>query len=92
MLPPGQVVGYRCPCCETCVGAGAWHSKDRLTTFLVGESVLGWPKAARALKDVCNQHQVMARSAPWLWLRPGIAPHWNFRVTRLETSGRGVPC
>ena len=49
MLLPGQVVRYRCPCCEAYVSAGAWHVKDRLTTFLVGESVLGWPKAARAL-------------------------------------------
>ncbi len=42
----------RCINCETLVSTQAFHRKDALTTFLVGESVLGWPKAHAALKKV----------------------------------------
>ena len=42
----------RCPCCEAFVSEAAFHSKDSLTTFLVGEGVLGWPKAHKAFKMV----------------------------------------
>ncbi|BDA44896.1 hypothetical protein COCOBI_06-3740 [Coccomyxa sp. Obi] len=40
----------RCPCCEAFVSEAAFHKKDLLTTFFVGEGVLGWPKAHKALK------------------------------------------
>ena len=45
----------RCPCCEAFVSEAAFHKKDLLTTFFVGEGVLGWPKAHRALKLVRSQ-------------------------------------
>lgn len=32
----------------------AFHKKDLLTTFIVGEGVLGWSKAHKALKMVCS--------------------------------------
>lgn len=49
---PGEQVSMRCPCCEAFVSNAAFHNKDLLTTFLVGEGVLGWPKAHKALKMV----------------------------------------
>ena len=48
----GDPVTRRCISCETLVSTQAFHRKDALTTFLVGESVLGWPKAHAALKKV----------------------------------------
>ncbi|CAL5229982.1 g13414 [Coccomyxa viridis] len=48
----GDPVTRRCINCETLVSTQAFHRKDILTTFLVGESVLGWPKAHAALKKV----------------------------------------
>ena len=52
VLCPGDPVTRRCINCETLVSNQAFHRKDILTTFLVGESVLGWPKAHAALKKV----------------------------------------
>ena len=49
---PGEPVTRRCVNCEALVSTQAFHRKDTLTTFLVGESVLGWPKAHAALKKV----------------------------------------
>ncbi|KAK9908128.1 hypothetical protein WJX75_002978 [Coccomyxa subellipsoidea] len=46
----GEQVSMLCPCCEAFVSNAAFHNKDLLTTFLVGEGVLGWPKAHKALK------------------------------------------
>jgi len=41
----GDPVTRRCLSCEALVSTQAFHKKDTLTTFLVGESVLDWPKA-----------------------------------------------
>lgn len=49
---PGEPVTRRCINCEALVSTQAFHRKDILTTFLVGESVLGWPKAHAALQKV----------------------------------------
>jgi len=50
----GEKVAMRCPCCEAFVSEAAFHKKDLLTTFIVGEGVLGWSKAHKALKMVCS--------------------------------------
>ena len=56
-MHPGDPVTRRCLSCETLVSTQAFHQKDKLTTFLVGESVLGWPKAHAALKKVLPSHE-----------------------------------
>ena len=55
----GDPVTRRCYSCESLVSSHAFHRKDMLTTFLVGESVLGWPKAHAALKKVISAFRVM---------------------------------
>jgi len=47
-LCAGKRPDERCPSCGCLVHATAFHSQERLTTFYVGESVLGWDKANHA--------------------------------------------
>ena len=47
----GDPVTRRCHSCDTLVSSQAFHRKDAFTSFVVGESVLGWPKAYAALKE-----------------------------------------
>ena len=58
----GDPVTRRCISCETLVSTQAFHRKDALTTFLVGESVLGWPKAHAALKKVLPSNDALTNT------------------------------
>ena len=48
MSCPGRKPERRCPSCGCLVHASAFHVQEKLTTFYVGESVLGWDKANKA--------------------------------------------
>ena len=48
----GLSPGHRCPVCDANVHETAFHTQDKLTTFVVGESVLDWPKAYKAIEQV----------------------------------------
>ena len=56
----GEPVTRRCHSCDTLVSSQAFHRKDAFTSFVVGESVLGWPKAYAALKEACTLHSVQS--------------------------------
>ena len=73
----GDPVTRRCINCETLVSTQAFHKKDILTTFLVGESVLGWPKAHAALKQVLPMHDAVSstRAVKAPTLMPSAPPH-----------------
>ena len=67
----GDPVTRRCHSCGTLVSSQAFHRKDAFTSFVVGESVLGWPKAYAALKEACALHPVQSmtrRPLPYLTL------------------------
>ena len=66
-MHPGDPVTRRCISCEALVSTQAFHRKDTLTTFLVGESVLSWPKAHAALKKVFSSHDAMTNSVAELF-------------------------
>ena len=48
MVYAGKRPSKRCPSCGCLVHADAFHEQEGLTTFYVGESVLGWDKANHA--------------------------------------------
>ena len=54
----GGPVTRRCHSCDTLVSSQAFHRKETFTSFVVGESVLGWPKAHAALKEARAFHSV----------------------------------
>ena len=56
----GDPVTRRCHSCDTLVSSQAFHRTDTFTTFVVGESVLGWPKAYAALKEACTFQPVQS--------------------------------
>ena len=56
----GNPVTRRCHSCDTLVSSQAFHRKDAFTSFVVGESVLGWPKAYAALKEACTSDPVQS--------------------------------
>ena len=43
---------HRCFTCESYVAESAFHKGDKLVSFIQGESVLAWPRAADALNKV----------------------------------------
>ena len=45
----------RCPSCAVLVHTSAFHIQEKLTSFYVGESVLGWDKANEA-GNMVNSH------------------------------------
>ncbi|KAK9803590.1 hypothetical protein WJX72_002928 [[Myrmecia] bisecta] len=44
----------RCPCCECYVHDTAFHKADKYVAFMVGETVLSWEAASKALAKVDN--------------------------------------
>jgi len=44
----------RCPSCGCLAAEGGFHGGDsvRAVCFIIGESVLAWPRAAKALEQV----------------------------------------
>lgn len=52
MCNAGKPPKMRCPYCETFVHESAFHEQDKLTAFFVGETVLSWEKAYKALDNV----------------------------------------
>lgn len=40
----------RCPCCKVAVHETAFHRIEKKTTFVVGESILRWAVATKALE------------------------------------------
>ena len=60
----GKRPSKRCPSCGCLVHASAFHIQEKLTTFYVGESVLGWDKANFAGNMVRMSLCLQTRASP----------------------------